>query len=663
MKAYKKGQTPPPKIDVDEWADKYRFMTESKREKWFTDRMEVARGPMKAVTEPGVRTITAMCATQLLKTELILNTIGYFVDIDPCPLLVVQPKGEAAKKFSNVRLKEMINATPRLKKLFVEDSKKDSSNTQQHKEFKGGHIDIVTAGSPTDLAMLSIRVVLLDEIDKYDESSGEEGDPVDLAEERMSKYSTNSLSIRVCSPTTKDASRIEASYKSSDQRKPFVQCPHCDGWQTLKWKQVVYSKDAAGEPIPTSANYCCEHCGVAWSEYERLKVLQNTIQWRQTAEFTCDKCDHINKPDKWHPNDSHKWKLVHHCYRAVCEECNVGMCSNEHAGFWASKFYGQFRGLESVVRLWKDVKENIEKLKMFVNTQLAETFTEKGEKIEDVEFLTKRCERYDEGTIPTDKIGLLTAGIDTQNNRIEIEVVGWGLDEESWSIEHKVIPGDPALPSTWKLVDDFLRKKFYYPDGRYTYIAAASIDMGGGHTQDVANYCRHRINRRIWPIRGVGGDGKPYPVWPKNPSRGGKYDVPFYNVGVDAGKNVVFNRLFTEKEGPGYCHFTDQRPAEWFKQLIAEKRVKKYKGTRKILVWENKSKARNEAFDCRVYAYAALCGLQAMGWNLNNIVTNQKLILLSTPNSGNSNQEHTNPRPVQKVNKKPKSMKSNFMSK
>ncbi len=648
-------------MHVDEWADQFRFMNEATREKWYTDRMEVARGPMRAVTQPGVRTITVMCATQLLKTELILNTLGYFVDLDPCPILVVQPKEELAKKFSHIRLKQMIKSTPRIRQKFVEEKAKDSADTALYKEFTGGQVAIVSAKTPGNLAMLAIRLVFLDEIDKYDESSGKEGDPVDLAEERMSKYSTNSLSIRVCSPTIKDQSRIEESYNSSDRRKPFVKCPHCNHKQVMVWKNVRWNKDESGNAIYDTASYCCEGCGVVWSEYDRIIAIKENMEWYQTAEFTCRECNHKNKPSTWNPNEKNAWvwneEYIYHA--AHCENCGKGKCPDHHAGFWANKIYGQFRALADMCRLFIEAQGNIEKLKMFINTQLAETFEEASDKITDVDWLMKRREKY-MSDLP-DEVGLLTAGIDTQNNRLEIEVIGWGMDEESWSIEHKVIPGDPALPETWQRLDEFLNKPFFRNDGRYTFVAAAAIDMQGGHTQHVANYCRFRINRRIWPIRGMGGDGKAYPVWPRNPSRTGKHDTPFYNVGVDSGKNVVFSRLLLEQPGAGYCHFPHDRSEDWFKQLVAEKRTRKFKGTRQILVWENTRKARNEAFDCRVYGYAALCGLQAMGWNLNQIVENQKLLLLSDVKKSEV-ERNTPVQQKKKTVKYGKSNRSNFMS-
>lgn len=625
--AYQRGMTPPLRIPLDDWADKFRFMSDSTGEKWYTERVEIARGPMRSVTEPGVHTITVMCCTQVLKTELILNIIGYFAHLDPCPILVVQPKEEVAKKFSHVRLKQMIKSSPVLRNLFVEQKQRDSTDTALHKEFPGGHVTIVSAKTPSNLAMLPIRIVLLDEIDKYDESAGagdkKEGDPINLAEERMSKYASNCLSVRACSPTTKGISRIYKSYLTSDQRKPHVACPHCGHWQIMLWQQVKWDKDANGDPVLDSTQYHCAKCDAGWTEYQRLQAIgPHKIRWLQTAEFACGECGVVNRPAVWDVNNAEQWNKYGH---AVCEGCHNTHGPNHHAGFWANKLYSPFRPLSDMVKLWDEAQGNIEHLRTFINTQLAEVFEEAGEQIKDVAWLMKRRERYD-GELPSGA-GIITAGVDTQNNRIECEVVAWGMDEESWSIDYIVLPGDLSQPQVWKELEDVLTQPYYRFDGHLSYIAAAAIDMGGGFTQQVANFCRTRIAQRYWPIRGVGGDGRPYPVWPKNPGRTTNTNVPYYNVGTDAAKNIVYSRLLIDKPGAGHCHFPLEREGEWFEQLTAERRVIKHRGTTKYLKWENPGNARNEGFDMRCYAYAALCGLQSLGWKVNLITEERRLIL------------------------------------
>jgi phage terminase large subunit GpA-like protein len=632
--AYTRGQTPPPPLDLDDWADRFRYINEVSGEKWRTSRVEVARGPMKAVTEPGVRTITVVCSTQLMKTELILNTIGYFMHIDPCPVLSVLPTEGIARKFSDVRLKKMLKATPVLQDKVAEGGK-TSANTVGFKEFPGGFISIVGSHAPAALAMLPCRLVTLDEIDKFIESAGDEGDPITLAEERQATFSTNSLAVRACSPTIAGQSRIMNEYESSDMRKPFVACPHCHGWQVMKWPNVIWDKDKNDVSDPETVNYKCEHCGTLWNEPDRHKALKN-IQWRQTAKFNCRHCDHTNEPDKWHPNDdASKWRFKDNVYRAYCESCGVGKCDNRHAGFWASKLYSPFRPLSELVAKWLGSQGNIEKLKAFINTQLAEVWEESGDHLSNIDGLIGRREKY-EADLPGE-VGVIVCGVDVQgaagakSGRFEGVVKGYGPDEECWILRRFIIPGDLTQGEVWNKLEQELERPYVRADGRVSYIAAACIDLGGGHTHSVAMFCRDKIERRFWPIRGVASVGRAIPIWPKKPGRTDRIQIPFYNIGVDNAKNVIFSRLLNNRPGPAFYHFPinpelniDQ---DFFEQLTAEKRVLKYRGTQRYYVWENPQRKRNEAWDCCVYAYAALCGLMAEGLELNAVCENGFFIM------------------------------------
>jgi phage terminase large subunit GpA-like protein len=267
-RSWRRGSTPPPNLNVVEWPERHRSPSKesSNGGKFFTYRVEVARGPMLAATEPGVSTITLMACTQLLKTTVIENILGRFIHVDPCPILVVQPKDDAAETFSKDRLAPMIRDTKVLRELFGQARATDAGATLTHKQFPGGHVTLVGSNSPTNLAMRPIRLLCCDEIDKYPLSAGGEGPPIDLAEERQAEFKTNSLSVRACSPTIAGRSAIEASYDESDQRKPFVQCPHCEDWHPLEWEHVRLDKDDGGKIRPETAHYHCGGCGVAWTE-------------------------------------------------------------------------------------------------------------------------------------------------------------------------------------------------------------------------------------------------------------------------------------------------------------------------------------------------------------------------------------------------------------
>ena len=348
--AVRKGWTPPPRISVPEWADRYRYLAKeagSTSGKWKTSTVEIARGAMLAVTESGVHTITAMVCTQLMKTALIENTFGYFADTDPCPIMILQPKEDAAEQFSKERITPMVKATPRLRELIGTGKTRNADETLLYKSFPGGFLALAGAGSPDNLARRPIRIILSDEVDKYPITR--EGDPILIVEERTATFGLNWLSIRACSPTVEDESRIESSYKESDQRKASVECPHCTSRIFLDFfKNVQWDKEN-NRHFPETAQIYCDCCGAAWSEGERLKALK-TIRWHQTKPYDCCGSRHNpledykkaldENPDTalmsvwdWSESDRHA------VYRVKCPECGRWAVDNEHAGFHASKLY------------------------------------------------------------------------------------------------------------------------------------------------------------------------------------------------------------------------------------------------------------------------------------------------------------------------------------
>ncbi|MBF0175180.1 MAG: phage terminase large subunit family protein, partial [Magnetococcales bacterium] len=211
---------------------------------------------------------------------------------------------------------------------------------------------------------------------------------------------------------------------------------------------------------------------------------------------------------------------------------------------------------------------------------------------------------------------VLTAGVDVHPDRLEAEIVGWGRDEESWSIRHIVISGDPTAPTVWGDLDNLLRSTFAHSRQMDDLpIFAAAIDTGGANTMSAYAFCRDRQDRRVWGIKGIGGMGKP--LWPLRASRNNKGRIPLFIIGVDAAKESIYARLRIKTPGPGYCHFPKDRDAEWFRQLTSEKVATRYVKGRPIREWKKPDSARNEALDCRVYAVAALHGMMNMGFRLN----------------------------------------------
>jgi len=624
---------PKPTMNLPDWADTHRKLTTATSAvggAWRTARFEVARGPMMAVTERGVETITCMVATQTLKTELLLNTIGYHAHMKPGPMLLVEPKEDVVTQFSKERLAPMARATPVLKML-TSDRARGGKDTLAYKEFPGGFLALAYAGSPTELAMRAISVTLLDEIDKYETTK--EGDPVLLAEERTATFKGNRLKIRCCSPTweadagTERASRIAKSYLESDQRRPFVECPHCGHWQTLDFfRNVHWQKGDDGEHFPMTAALYCEQCGIEpttrqpieekqWTESHRLRMVTTKygIRWFQTRPFVC--CKVAQEPLRTRNWD---WDEEAQCGYALCSECGKRAVSNRHAGFQASKLYNPKTTVMELAENWINSKTDPEAKQVFYNTQLGIPYALQAMRKIETHSLTERKEKF-EFEAP-DGVVVVTVGVDVQSGgtanegRLELEATGWGLGFESWSLDYRVFAGDVARPELWAELDRYLLEKIFKDRfGRAFRIEAACVDSGGHSTEAVYKFCAPRMKRNVWAIKGRSErDGKWEVVWPPKTRYDPKRTRPGFKpvlLGVNSAKEAIREFLLVDTPGPGFAHFPHDRPEIYFEQLTAERLVFEHKAGRSIKRWVMQRGRANEALDARVYSYGALRGL------------------------------------------------------
>lgn len=571
---------------MSQWADrKRRLSPEASAEPgpWRTSRVPYLREVMDACGDPRVATVCCVLASQVGKTEAVNNVVGYHVDLDPAPILVIQPTLDMARTWSTDRLAPMLRDTPALRGLVRDAKSRDAGNTVLHKIFPGGHVTVAGANSPASLASRPIRVLLLDEVDRYPPSAGTEGDPVKLAERRTTSF-WNARKILISSPGTKGASRIEIAWKRSDQRRYYAPCPDCDHRQVLTWVQVKWDKDAEGTHLPKSARYECEACGSRWDDLARQRAVARG-EWRATKPF-----------------------------RGV-------------AGFHLNALYSPWEqnNLERLVELWLEAQGNPELLKVFMNTVLAEWWTVKASSVP-ADDLAKRREEYPARgptvLVPAPVV-VLTAGVDLQDDRAEVTVDGWGRGEECWRVEHEVFDGDPTGSALWLDLWEHLCRPRQMARGGEDHVRATCVDSG--HlAQVVYEFCgpRHRVmtpdGRRAYTfaVKGRAGAG---PLWPADATRTKRGGALVWLIHVDAAKEVLYGRLQkVVRPGPGYIHFPMSLGERYFRQLTAE-RVKTETDKRNfpIRTWELKSAGRrNEALDCAVYSYAALAGLKAMGLDL-----------------------------------------------
>jgi len=563
---------PPREITVSQWADENVVLSgagSAERGQWHTRPYQ--REPMDVLSPSHpCKQVVLMSAAQMLKTSVLVNFLGYIADVDPGPVLVVEPRAEDAKALSKDRVAPLFRMTPCLRGKIATVKSRDSNNTTLHKVFRNGagHITFTGAISPSGLAMRPIRYLLLDEVDRYPASAGSEGDPVSLAIRRTAEFEHNKKILICSTPTVRGASRIELAWKESDQREYFVPCPICGHFQ------VLVLGDGTGP-------------GLVWPEGHP-----------EDAAYRCAGCMQLI------PHHQKAWMVENGEYRAQNPDSQI-------PGFRVTQLISPKRSWGTIAAEFCEARRAPETLKAFVNTVLADLWEERHDQQIDHLAIWNRCEPY-AAEVP-DGVAVITAGVDVQADRLEVEVVGWGRDEESWSLAYHVIPGDVVRPEVWQRLEEVLLSEYHHEGGLPLRIAAACIDCGFKDAT-VLRFTRDRYGRRVYAVKGKPGDA---PIWPRKPSR--KNQTPFFMVGVDAAKTAIYDRLKIGEGGPGYCHFPIGRDAEYFEQLTSEKKYTQYHNGYPKVVWRKPDGARNEALDCRVYAYAALHSLYAGGLRLNHL--------------------------------------------
>lgn len=557
---------PPPELTLSQWADEYRMLSaESSAEpgRWHTDKAPYQREIMDAIGDPHVRKVIIMSAAQIGKTDaFILNPLGYYMAYAPAPILVMQPTLDMGQTFSKDRLAPMLRDTPELRDK-VDVKSRYSGNTIMKKNFPGGHITIVGANSATGLASRPIKVLLADEVDRYPQSAGTEGDPLSLAQKRQTTF-WDKKAVFVSTPVIKNHSRIETEFNQSTREEWNVPCPECGHYQPLVWANVIFdSQNPQGEVL-----YKCERCGCLSGEY--------------------------------------KWKAASKAGKFVAENPQATA-----RGFHLNTLASTFCSWNEIVEKFLVAKEqldqgNPEGMKVWVNTELGETWEEPGEVVEDTELYNRR-EIYD-AEVP-DGVIVLTAGVDVQDDRFEVEVVGWGVGKENWGIRYQKIYGDMLKDQVWQDLDNFLLTGWRKKDGTVLNILSACMDSGGHHVDQVYRFTKSRWERRIYAIKGKGGSDLPYI---HKHTTNNRANAPLFILGVDAGKALLYQRLRHETKGPNYCHFPVNEEAgydeQYFKGLTSEKMVVRFRKGRPVVVWELKDSKhkRNEPLDLRNYATAAV---------------------------------------------------------
>lgn len=567
-KAFVEGITPDPDLTVSQWADEYRMLSQkasAEPGRWRTDRTPFLREVMDELSpNSSTQRVVLMAGAQIGKTETGNNWLGYVIDMAPGPMMLVQPTVDMAKRLSKQRVGPMIDETPRLKAKVADARSRDSGNTQLIKEFPGGFMIITGANSAVGLRSTPVRFLFLDEVDGYPVDLDGEGDPVNLAERRTTTFARRK--VFMCStPTVKETSRIEREYLASDRRRYFVPCPHCGHEQWLKWQQIQWDGNDH-----TTAHYVCEQNGCVIEEHHKTEMLS---KGRWIAQAKGD---------------------------------------GKTAGFHINSLYSPlgWKSWADIVQEFLQAKNDPALLKTWVNTILGETWEDEiAARIGSGE-LSARAELYPRMVAPAGVLAI-TAGIDTQNNRLAVQIVGWGEGEESWVIDNQEIFGDPARQEVWDQVADVILTPIEHEIYEPMQIMAACIDSGGHHTHQVYNFARRMKRHHVMAIKGQSQRGKPVIARPTKVdlNKAGKVykkGAEVWPVGTDTAKGALYSRLKLADPGPSYVHFHADLPVEYYDQLTAERLVTRYIKGFPVREWQKKPGVRNEALDTFVYAFAAM---------------------------------------------------------
>lgn len=570
---------PDPIFTVTEWADKYRVLSRvssAEPGKWRTERTPYLKDIMDDLsTTSSIQEVVVMKGAQVGFTEMGNNWTGYVIDHAPGPMLNVMPREEDAKKNSKIRIAPMIESSERLQAKVRDAKTRDSGNTVLQKDFPGGVLYLTGANSAAGLRSMPVRYLNLDEVDEYPGDLEGQGDPVGLARKRTATFSTKKKILMGSTPTIEGRSRIESAFLQTNQKYFFVPCPDCGHMQVLVWGNMKWDWGK-----PSTVHYECEKNGCKIKNWQKTKMLA-AGQWRATAEGKNDVTNGYHLSSLYSPVGWFSW--------------------------------------EEAVAEWEEARneKNIEKLKTFINTTLGESWKDAGEAPEWKKIYDRR-EPYKRNE-PPDGVCFIVAGCDVQQDRLEVEVVGYGRNKRSWSIDYRVFYGDTndLQSEAWTQLDSLMEEVWQTPGGAELALRLLAIDSGY-RTQTVYNWCRKYSISKVVALKGLDSQSvlmsHPRDVDVKLSNRKSKIrrGMKLFTIGTSVAKGELYGWLRQkppEEEGDpypyGFCHFPDEYDEEHFKRLTAEELQTTFVRGFKRHQWVKANNERNEQLDVRCYARGA----------------------------------------------------------
>ena len=556
------------RVGVTEWSEKYGRLPSDSAEpgRYRVDRTPYMRQVMNAFTEPDIKRIVVKSAAQIGKSSVLLNIVGHTAHLNPANILIIQPTLSEAEDFSKARLAKFIRDCKVLTPLFYEKERtRDANNTILSKFFKGGRIILVGANSSSGLASRPIKILLCDEVDRYPASaSGNEGDPIALAEKRLSTFFDSKLAM-FSTPTVEGQSRIDLEYLLGTQEEWRHECPNCHEFHSLNVDDMISDydeqKDLAGNRIVLvkSVAWRCPDCGLEFSEVEMKNAAQKYFALNESAR------------------------------------------ANGIRSFWVNGFSSPWLSWKDIMREWLEAQGNPQLEAVVMNTRFGLSYRYEKKVADEMELLG-RLESY--GSELPAQVQLLTCGVDVQANRLHYLIMGHA-PQELYGIQYGVIFGKPTDAKTWRKLDEVINRGYRKSGnirgtGAETLTIARCFIDSGFATDMVYDYCRGK--NRTFPVKGIGTIGASF-LHQFSPQK--DKGVMLVVLGVNDGKAQVFSRL-------DKIHFGRDDAMErgfdmtFFKEMTSEHAVLKKSGGRLIEIYEKIGRgSRNEALDCLVYALAA----------------------------------------------------------
>jgi phage terminase large subunit GpA-like protein len=550
-------------LTVSEWADAERVLSRkgsAEPGRWRTSRNPMLREPMDCFSaRSNVHEVWCLFDIQSGKTECALNIIGYSMDHNPGPIMICLPGEAGMNAWIAQKLGPMLDETPAVQRALTSTASRDAANQRTFKDFAGGQLYLEHAGSPQRLKSKSVRTLIVDEADGFASALTSGDDPIALLEGRNSAFPSTYKRLYIGTPEIQGISRLEAGWNKSDQRHYLVPCPHCGHEQHLQWSGLHWSPDAS------EAWYACEDCGAVIDEHAKPDMLARG-HW--VAE---------------HPERKVRGYHLNALYRPL----GLGVRWRDLAATWLA------------------AQGDPAKLKTFVNDRLAEPWEDPAMRAVKHNIVADRAEQYALRHAPAGVLAI-TAGVDTQDDRLAVQILGWGRGLVSWVLDYIELSGDPENDDVWIALTGLLNRPIEHASGARLRVEAVAIDAGGHRTQAVYNYVRQRLVRRIIPIFGAVPNNAP--VLSKgrlvDVTWRGKLDkrgISVHHVGTVGIKHALYARLSTDAEKPAearQAHFSAELSQAYFHGLISER----YDPRKNRFI---KVTTRNEPLDTWVYAFAA----------------------------------------------------------